>query len=151
MIRKYGPTSKDEQIARLIDRVRQVGFNAVGAFSGSSPAFVEKHIPRMASVGFGPELPGIRGVADPFDEKAKAATDASWAKSLPARADDPLIIGYFFANEQGFEDIPRAVPQLTGKYAAKRKLVEMLQQKYPTIEAFQCRLGRAGGRFCGAR
>ncbi len=47
-----------------------------------------------------------------------------------------MIIGFFFANEQGFEDIPRAVPQLSGKYAAKRKLVEMLQAKYPTIGEF---------------
>ncbi len=137
VIRKYGKeTTKDQQIGRLIDRVRAVGFNAIGAFSGSCQAFVDKHIPRMSGVGFNPELPGIRGVADPFDEEVRRKTEENWSKSLPKQADDPLIIGFFFANEQGFEDIPRAVPQLPGKYAAKKKLVEMLQKKYPTIAEF---------------
>ena len=137
VIRKYGrDTSKDEQLGRLIDRVRAVGFNAAGAFSGTSPAFVDKHFPRMQTITFTPELPGIRGVPDPFDEEGKQKTEQSWAKILPKSADDPLIIGYFFGNEQAFEDIPRGVPQLPSKYAAKRKLVEMLQQKYPTIAEF---------------
>ena len=109
VIRKYGrQTSKDEQLGRLIDRVRAVGFNAAGAFSGTSPAFVDKHFPRMQTITFTPELPGIRGVPDPFDEEGKQKTEQSWAKILPKSADDPLIIGYFFGNEQAFEDIPRA-------------------------------------------
>lgn len=137
VVRKYGKDSdKDAQLGRLVDRVRAVGFNHVGAFSGYSKAFTDKAIPRMAHIGFGPELPGVRGVGDPFDEEAKKRTAESWAKSLPKSADDPFIIGYFFANEQGFEDIPRAVPQLNGKHAAKRKLVEMLQAKYKDIAAF---------------
>jgi hypothetical protein len=137
VIRKYGTeTTKEQQLGRLIDRVRAVGFNHIGAFSGNSQAFTDKRIPRMDMVGFGPELPGIRGVADPFDDEAKAKCDESWSKRLPKSAADPFIIGYFFANEQGFEDIPRAVPQLNGKHAAKRKLVEQLQATYPTIAEF---------------
>lgn len=137
VIRKYGSEGgKDRHLGRLIDRVRAVGFNHVGAFTGYTPAFGEKKMARMAHVGFGPELPGVRGVADPFDEEAKKKCDESWSKSLPKSADDPFIIGYFFANEQGFEDIPRAVPQLNGKHAAKRKLVEQLQAKYGEIAAF---------------
>jgi len=142
VIRKYGAEStKDQQIGRLIDRVRAAGFNAVGAFSGVTPSMVEKHIPRMEFVGFGPDLPGIRGVGDPFDEDARRKTDESWSKYLPKAAADPLIVGYFFANEQAFEDIPRGVPQLSGKYAAKRKLVEMLQKRYPTIAEFNAAWG----------
>lgn len=137
LIRKYGTErTKEQQLGAMIDRVRAVGFNAIGAFSGNSPAFAEKHIPRMDMIGFGPELPGVRGVADPFDDESKKKTEENWAKWLPGKANDPLIIGYFFANEQGFEDIPRAVPQLAGKYAAKRKLIEQLQAKYPTIAEF---------------
>jgi hypothetical protein len=90
----------------------------------------------MDMIGFGPELPGIRGVADPFDAESRRKTDEIWAERLPKSADDPLIVGFFFANEQGFEDIPRAVPQLRGKHAAKLKLVEVLQAKYPTIAEF---------------
>ncbi len=142
VIRKYGSgVTKDEQITRLIDRVRAVGFNAIGAFSAASPAFAEKHIPRMQHVGFSPALPGLRGIADPFDASARQKMEEQFAKSLPPAANDPLIIGYFFGNEQGFEDIPRSVAQLAGKYAAKRKLVEMLQGKYPTIADFNLAWG----------
>lgn len=148
VIRKYGPeTTKEQQLGRLIDRVRAVGFNHIGAFSGNSPAFAEKRIPRMDMVGFGPELPGIRGVADPFDAESRRKTEESWAKRLPKTADDPLIVGFFFANEQGFEDIPRAVPLLSGKHAAKRKLVEMLQAKYPTVAEFNAAWGLQAASF----
>lgn len=139
LVRKYGSgylDDKDAHIAKLVDRVRAFGFNSIGAFSGDSPAFAAKHIPRMAMVGVGPELPGIRGVSDPFDEATLRKMDENWSKGVAAHATDPLIIGYFFANEQGFEDIPRGVPQLNGKHAAKRKLVEMLQKKYATVEDF---------------
>ena len=137
LIRKYGPErTKDQQLAVLVDRVKAVGFNAVGAFSGNSPAFTEKHFPRMDMVGVGPELPGVRGVSDPFDDATLKKMDENFGKWLPPKANDPLIIGYFFANEQAFEDIPRGVPKLDGKHAAKRKLVELLQAKYPTIAEF---------------
>lgn len=139
LIRKYGPdylASKDRHLGVLVDRVRAFGFNSIGAFSGDSPAFAEKRIPRMAHCGIKPELPGIRGVSDPFDAESLRTTDEAWAKSVAAKADDPLIIGYFFANEQAFEDLPRGVPQLKGKHAAKRRLVEELQKKYATIADF---------------
>ena len=142
VIRKYGPDhTKDQQLGTLVDRVRSIGFNSIGAFSGNTPAFTAKHIPRMEMVGVGPALPGINGVSDPFDAETLKRMDDDWSKWLTTNAKDPLIIGYFFANEQAFEDIPRAVPQLSGKYAAKRKLVEMLQKKYPTIAAFNTAWG----------
>ncbi len=148
IIRKYGPgTTKEQQLGRLVDRVRAVGFNAVGAFSGWSPVFAEKRFPRMEMIGFGPELPGLRGIADPFDAESRRRTEESWAKHLPANAADPLIIGYFFANEQGFEDIPRAVPQLRGKHAAKRKLVETLRAKYAAIDDFNAAWGLQAESF----
>lgn len=148
LIRKYGPgRTRDQQLAAMVDRVRAMGFNSIGAFSGDTPAFAEKRIPRMAMVGVRPELPGIRGVSDPFDEATLTAMDESWAKSVAPKADDPLIIGYFFANEQGFEDIPRGVPQLKGKHAAKRRLVEQLKKTYPTIAEFNAAWGVQAADF----
>lgn len=137
VIRKYGQeTTKEQQIGRLIDRVRAVGFNAAGAFYSMKSAYTEKNFPRTDGVNLKPYLPGMHEVGDPFDDAVCRKLDADWAEKLTAQANDPLIIGYFFANEQQFTDIPRAVPQLSGKYAAKRKLVEMLQKKYPTIAEF---------------
>ncbi len=137
VIRKYGKdSSKDQHLGRMVDRLRAVGFNAVGAFTAPTASFAEKRFPRMAHTGFGPALPGIRGVADPFDDESRRKTEEGMARSLRPNANDPLIIGYFFGNEQAFEDIPRAIPRLPGKHAAKRKLVEILRATYPTIEAF---------------
>jgi hypothetical protein len=139
LIRKYGPeyvADPDRHMSAMVDRVRSFGFNAAGAFSRNSKCFAEKNFPRMAFCGIGPELPGIRGVSDPFDADTLSRMDKEFGTSVAENAKDPLIIGYFFANEQAFEDIPRGVPQLDGKHAAKRKLVEQLRSKYATIAAF---------------
>lgn len=139
LIRKYGAgyvADPDKHMSAMVDRVRSFGFNAVWAFSAGSKCFTEKNFPRMEFCGVGPELPGIRGVSDPFDADTLRRMDSDFSKQLSANANDPLLIGYFFANEQAFEDIPRGVPLLDGSHAAKRKLVEQLEQKYVTIEAF---------------
>ena len=136
LVRKYGPAySPDDHVGVMVDRIRAMGFNSIGAFSGDK-AFSAKHIPRVEMCGFGPELPGIRGIPDPFDAESLKHMDEEWSKTVAAKADDPLIIGYFFANEQAFEDIPRGVPQLPGKHAAKRRLVSMLKEDYGDIGAF---------------
>jgi hypothetical protein len=136
LLRKYGTSyDPDSHVGVMVDRVRAMGFNAIGAFSGD-PSFTAKHIPRVEMCGFGPELPGIRGIPDPFDAESLKRMDDEWSKGIASRAGDPLIVGYFFANEQAFEDIARGVPPLPGKHAAKRRLVKMLEDEYPGIDAF---------------
>jgi len=141
VIRKYGAYDDDAHTGRLVDRVRAVGFNSVGAFSGNSPVFSQKGFPRVATLPLstwtlGPALPGVRGVFDPFDEPNLAKMDSLFAKSVAEKAADPLLIGYFLDNEQAFEDLPRAIPALPGKHACKRELVARLQAKYKAIAAF---------------
>jgi hypothetical protein len=136
LIRKYGAeyvADPDRHMSAMVDRVRRFGFNAAGAFSANTKCFTEKSFPRMEFCGAGPELPGIRGVSDPFDADTLDRMDKEFGQEVAASAKDPLIIGYFFANEQAFEDIPRGVPLLNGRHAAKHKLVEQLRQKYLTI------------------
>jgi hypothetical protein len=138
LIRKYGSdyvADPDKHMSAMVDRVRSFGFNAVGAFSAKSKCFAEKNFPRMEFCGEGPDLPGIRGVPDPFDADTLKRMDSEFSKQVAENANDPLLIGYFFANEQAFEDIPRGVPLLDGKHAAKHKLVEQLEKKYVTIDA----------------
>ena len=128
VIRKYGAYDDASHLARLVDRVRQVGFNSVGAFSGDSPVFEAKGFPRVGFLPLnawtlGAPVPGVRGVFDPFDAANLAKMDALFAKEVAGNAGDPLLIGYFLDNEQGFEDLPRAIPALPGKHACKRELV----------------------------
>ena len=152
VVRKYGAYDDEAHTARLVDRVRQVGFNSVGAFSGGSPAFGQKGFPRVSSLPLsawtlGPAVPGVRGVFDPFDAKNLAKMETLFAKSVAGQANDPLIIGYFLDNEQGFEDLPRAIPALPGKHACKRELVAQLQAKYKQIAAFNAAWGLDAASF----
>jgi len=141
LIRKYGRFDEEAFQARMIRRVRQAGFNSVGAFSGGSSVYRKERFPfvaflPLAAWTLGPEIPGVRGIFDPFDAAILAKMETRLADALPSMADEPLLIGYFLANEQAFEDLPRAIPKLDGKHACKRRLVAMLQEKYRGIAAF---------------
>jgi len=143
MIRKYGkPYVHEEYVARMIARARKWGFNSVGAFSfGGEEARKAAQFPYVATLPLSqwegiPRIPGIHETFDPFDDKTRAQIEANLAKSLPARLYDPLLIGYFIVNEPIYENIPRVVPSLNGTHACKRKLVEWLEQKYKTIDAY---------------
>lgn len=152
VIRKYGAYDDDAHTGRLVDRVRAAGFNSVGAFSPASPVFSQKGFPRVATLPLstwtlGPALPGVRGVFDPFEAKSLAKMAELFSKSVAPLADDPLLIGYFLDNEQAFEDLPRALPALPGKHAAKRELVAALQSKYKQISAFNAAWGLDAASF----
>ncbi len=153
VIRKYGVYDDEAHLSRLVDRVRRLGFNAVGAFSGDSPVFGRKGLPRVASLPLGawtlgPAIPGVRGVFDPFDPKNLVKMDELFAKSVAGQAGDPLLIGYFLDNEQAFEDISRAIPALPGKHACKRALVAMLAERYnKDVAAFNAAWGLEAESF----
>jgi hypothetical protein len=148
VIRKYGqPYEKEPFQARMIDRVKKFGFNSIGAFSGDSQASHTANFPFVLSLPLGPwageglqgikEIPGVHGTWDPFDAGNQAKVEANFAASLPKCADDPLLIGYFLTNEPLYEDIPKVVPTLKGsQYPCKHALVQMLSDKYKTIDAF---------------
>ena len=143
MIRKYGqPHEAEGYAARMIPRMRAWGFNSVGAFStGGEKAWQEAQFPYVASLPLNewqgiPRLPQIGETFDPFDEKVRAKIEENFARELPARAADPLLIGYFVINEPIYENIPHIVPTLKGEHACKRRFVQELTRKYQTIAAF---------------
>lgn len=142
VIRKYGkPYDREEWTARMIPRVRGWGFNAGGAFSGITAAHHQACFPHVLSLPLsewqlGRPLPGVRGLFDPFDAHTAAKLDELFSLELPGRADDPLVIGYFLANEQAFEDLPRVLPTLSAAQPAKTRLVAWLRERYPTLDAF---------------
>ena len=137
VIRKYGKYDDEAQATRFVNRVRAVGFNSIGAFSDVSASARQKNFPYVGFVNIGsPRLiPSVRGMFDPFDEKSRAEV-AKGMKSMARHTADPLLIGYFLANEQGLEDVSRAIPALDGSYAAKREFVAFLRGKYGAIAAF---------------
>lgn len=137
--RKFGqPWDKEAFETQTIGRVRQLGFNSSGAFSDWHEADKTLHFPHVGWVPYdGMEMiPESRGVIDPFADGAAQKLDANCARVLTADNADPLVIGHFMGNEQGFENIPKVVPTLDGKSGAKRKLVAMLREKYGDIAKF---------------
>ncbi len=146
MIRKTGkPYVPEEFTATMIDRVRKWGFNSIGAFSPiHARVYQDRNFPYVCNLpldawaGKIKPIPGVAGAWDPFDPAMIAQVQANFAKSLPPRADEPLVIGYFLSNEPLYEDLPKVIPGLKGStWACKRELVRMLEEKYQTIAAFQ--------------
>lgn len=137
--RKFGKAWDNEAfMTQSVARVRQLGFNSSGAFSGGTKAEATLRFPRVSWVPFGDmeRIPDSRGIIDPFADGAAQKLDANCASGLAADNADPLLIGHFLGNEEGFENIPKVVSTLDGKSGAKRKLVSMLRAKYVDIAKF---------------
>jgi len=139
-IRKYGQFDREANLKRMIHRVKQMGFNASGAFSGGSATYREVGFPYVSSLplgqwNLGRQIEGLRGLFDPFDQETANKMAALFEQSVKPNANEPLLIGYFLDNEQAFEDIPRVIPTMTSG-PCKSRLVQMLREKYPDIAAF---------------
>lgn len=139
VIRKLArPFDDEEQTANAVMRIRKWGFNAEGAFGQETKTMASMNLPYTAIFGVGlPTLPGKTLLPDIFVDDAEAKIDAAFVKGVDPRSSDPLLIGYYLGNEQHFEDLPRLVPTLKGsKTGTKRRLVQMLQEKYKDIAKF---------------
>ena len=153
-VRKYGVPYDDESYtARLIYRMKQWGFNSIGAFSsGGANARKAANFPTVAHLPLNPwegipRVPGIHETFDPFDEKVRALVEKNLAEHLPAQASDPLIIGWYIVNEPIYEQIPHIVPTLNGSHACKRRFVQWLSDKYKTIAAYNTAWGASAASF----
>jgi hypothetical protein len=143
-VKKYGePYSAENYAARMIARLQKWGFNSTGPYAPVTQAERAANFPYTLGLPLGPwdahpvkRIPGITGTWDPFDDSNREAVEFNFSHDLPGRARDPLLIGYFMSNEPIYEDIPKVVPQLDGTFACKRHLVQMLREKYSTIEKF---------------
>jgi hypothetical protein len=143
LIRKTGqPYDPESYTTYTIGRLRKWGFNSFGAFSANDNQEQKAaQFPRVAHLPLSewegiPRLPQVGETFDPFDESNRARLEENMAKTLPPRANDPLIIGYFIVNEPIYENIPHMVPALDGHYSCKRRFVQWLSDKYKTVSAF---------------
>lgn len=143
VIRKFGePYTLDSHAGRMIPRVRQWGFNSIGAFSPKPPTACEKasfpyvaHLPINEWEGV-PRLPGAHEVWDPYEPAIEEKIAGNIAREVPAHANDPLLIGWFIVNEPRYDELPKVIPSLTGKHACKNALVSFLREKHGSVEAF---------------
>ena len=139
-IRKFGkPYERNEWTGRMIDRVRALGFTSSGSFSAIPEVMKRKNFPHVRSFefwGLGFDIPGARGFFDPFHPELAQKIDKIFSETVAPHANDELLIGYYLANEQGAEDLPKAIAALDGSFATKKALIEQLKKRYQTIADF---------------
>lgn len=146
LIRKFGkPYNFEEWTGQVVQRLRSWGFNSAGAFGKYTDTMRAMNFPYVGFLPLGkgegvetlPDKLGAGDLMDPFVPGTEEALERKFAKGVAAKANDPLLIGYFLGNEQHFETLPKLIPTYkASKVAAKGRLVQMLQEKYGTIEKF---------------
>jgi len=121
VVRKYGSFDLTETAVRNIARVRQAGFNSMGAFGEVPTAARQACFPyvKILPLNGVKKIPTIRGVFDPYDPETVRAVKQAM-EALRVDANNALVIGYFLENEQAMEVIPQAIPALDESWAAKR-------------------------------
>jgi hypothetical protein len=133
-IKKYGqPYDENAFFAEAVDRLRKWGFNTAGAWSGSTASTLHfpytKMLPSSSDMTWA-QVDGMH-YFDIFVDGAEQKIDDAFAAKLPAWKDDTSLIGYFMENEINFQKIPTVIPAAkASKVASKRRLVELLQEKY---------------------
>ncbi|MBL9145943.1 MAG: beta-galactosidase [Verrucomicrobiaceae bacterium] len=141
-IKKFGkPHTLEDFANRMIPRVRAFGFNSIGAFSPAPAAAQTASFPYVQSLPINEwegvkRIPGAWEVWDPFDDATAKLIAERIAKEVPARANDPLLIGWFIVNEPRYDELPRVIPSLPGTHACKQRFVASLKTKYTDIAAF---------------
>ena len=145
-IRKFDrPFNLEEWTGQVVKRLRLWGFNSAGAFSANTQTMKDAQFPNVAFLPLGkgdgvvtlPERIGAAELLDPFVPGTEEALDKKFAARIAPRANDPLLIGYFYGNEQHFEELPKKIATYkASKVAAKGRLVQLLREKYRDIAAF---------------
>jgi hypothetical protein len=145
-IKKFGKEfSSEEWTGQAIKRLRSWGFNSAGAFSTQTESMRAANFPYVNFLPLGresdlavlPERLGASYLMDPFDSRAEAILEARFAKIVAPKANDPLLIGYFYGNEQHLEELPKKLGTYkSSKVAAKAALVKSLENKYKSIDKF---------------
>lgn len=137
VIRKTGkPFDLDSWKGEQADRLRKWGFNSMGAFASHTPALKKRQFPYTPSLPLGKIPTLIDLIFDPYDTETVQLLDRIFSETLPAEAENPLIIGYFISNEQRYTDLLRKLPQFRKDKAAKRELARYLTHLYPDIRDF---------------
>ncbi|AFC27240.1 Agarase [Paenibacillus mucilaginosus 3016] len=139
-IRKTGqPYTSRSLYTEGIQRIRKWGFNTAAGWTpvNLSREFSVPHVPFLPLSDMAwAKVNGLK-FFDIFVDGAEAKLDAALGPLLTEHKNNPYIIGYFFGNESYYHKLAPDLPKMKGsEVAAKRRLVQMLQEKYGTIEAF---------------
>jgi len=124
--REYDSGKQREEMA---SRARCWGFNSFGAWSGHFSHASMPYTPELSCGG------SLGYFFDPFDEKELASIDQRLASRLKPLANDPMLLGYFIANEQPYGNIPRLVMETKAPQPLRLAFLNEMRKKYRSINA----------------
>jgi hypothetical protein len=137
LVRKYGK-SFDEQAwyAQQVSRITKWGFNTAGGFSNLVAGG-----PKISYVAHLDDSPqyfiGNSNIPDIYHPGFADELDAKMAAAVQQYRDDPYLIGYMFFNEINWSALRSQVTGSDGNQdGSKKVLIQQLQDKYQSIEAF---------------
>lgn len=120
-------------------RLKKWGFNSAGGFSppnyGNENNLPHTRMIPVDSMNWA-KIDGIQ-IFDIFATEAETVLEKAIANSVEPYKDDPMLIGYFIGNEYDYHKFYSHVTRLkASKAAIKGRLVDTLEEKYKTVEAF---------------
>jgi len=134
LLRKYGQI--DRWRSHVFGRLNQWGINTIGNWSEDSLLFQSK---TPFTKSFDTKIPAYmagHGISDFFHPGWVAAVDSVLREALRFK-DNKYLLGYFVDNEQGWGkgDFSRFLETLSDSSRSREVWVEMLQQKFKTIQS----------------
>ncbi len=151
-IRKYGEYDRNANLKRMVARVKQMGFNSSGAFSGGSNVYREVGFPYVSSLPLGQwtlgrQIEGLRGLFDPFDTETAAKMAELFAQSVKPQANEPLLIGYFLDNEFSWDGIWEAAFTTAPDSACRDAFVATARKLFGSVDELRQAAGGAVNAF----
>lgn len=141
LLRKYGENWEAAFNERAHRRLRSWGLNTIGNWS--DPAiYREKKTPYVVTLSSGKrKIEGSTGYwgqfPDPFDPTFDQPLREAMAREANQSVIDPWCLGYFVDNELSWGDdvsLALATVRSPAEQPAKKAFMEMLKQKYGTVE-----------------
>lgn len=136
-VRKYGSWDPAAYWSRQVDRATSLGFTTAGGFSNLGHRATNP-FPYVAHVDSVPSHPiGWTNLYDVFAPGLQEELNQAMVNNVAPYKDDPYLVGYMFFNEVSWTSLRTAVSQsAASEVASKGVLVDMLQERHGTIEAF---------------
>ncbi|MCX8064968.1 MAG: beta-galactosidase [Candidatus Hydrogenedentes bacterium] len=139
LIRQFGVDCEENWSKQTIYRLRKWGFNTIGSWSAVH-LFKDKKIPFIIIAGLygAPKIknaPGYWGpIYDVFDPSFEEIVKKNIRDAVAPYKDNPYCIGYFVDNELSWDGIWRGSVNGEIDQPAKKTLLNMLKNKYNTIQ-----------------
>lgn len=127
---KYGEDYREKWADVTYRRLLDWNFNASGKWKMEKELY--SRLPRIDIVTGSSELITTKSGWDPWDPEFEAKLERAFEPQLTPYKDDPMIIGYHFQNEDGWEmdDLARILHTTDGSFPAKEAFVNFMKERY---------------------